>query len=139
VSATATDDEKEAAVYWELWRLFDPTEIKTDLDAQKAEDNPAVGGPSLPMYKGDYQSARFAFAMPYYTLPLKNYTAFLDGITAGTVKLQVEPTPAGQDYYSAVGAVISSILTDQSVDPAAALKDAAATFQTTALDRLSTK
>ncbi len=138
VSADATADQKEAAVYFELWRLFDPTEIKTDLEAQKAEENAAVGGPQLPLYKGDYQTARFDFAKPYYTLPYDNYSAFLDAISSGKVKLQVEPTPAGQEYYQAVGAVVSSVLTDQSTDPAAALKSAADTFQSTQLDRLST-
>ncbi len=137
VSADATADQKEAAVYWELWRLFDPNEIQTDLEAQKAEENPAVGGPQLPQYVGDYQTARFNFAKPYYTLPYDNYVTFLDAVTGGKVKLQVEPSPAAQEYYQAVAAVVSSVLTDQSVDPAAALKDAAATFQTTQLDRLA--
>jgi ABC-type glycerol-3-phosphate transport system substrate-binding protein len=92
VSSDATADQKEAAVYWELWRLFDPKEVQTDLEAQKAEENAAVGGPALPMYKGDYQTNRFAFAKTYYTLPYDNYSAFLDAIAAGKVRLQVEPT-----------------------------------------------
>jgi len=137
VSSDATDDQKEAAVYWELWRLFDPAHVQSDLEVQKAEENAAVGGPSLPLYKGDYQNTRFAFAKAYYTLPYDNYSAFLDAISSGKVKLQVEPTPAGQEYYQAVATVVSSILTDQSADPAASLQAAAKTFQTTQLDRLS--
>jgi multiple sugar transport system substrate-binding protein len=136
VSSEATDDQKEAALYFQLWRLFDPTEVKLGLEAQKAEENPAVGGPALPLYKGEYQAARFAFAKPYYTLPYDNYSAFLDAISSGKAKLQVEPTPAGQEYYQAVGAVVSAILTDQNADPAASLKEAAQTFQATQLDRL---
>jgi multiple sugar transport system substrate-binding protein len=136
VSSDATADQKEAALYFQLWRLFDPTEVKLDLEAQKAEENPAVGGPALPLYKGDYQAARFEFAKPYYTLPYDNYSAFLDAISSGKAKLQVEPTPAGQEYYQAVGAVVSAILTDQNADPAASLKEAAQTFQATQLDRL---
>src|SRR5205823_941277 len=62
VSSDATDDQKEAAVYWELWHLFDPAHVQTDLEGQKAEENAAVGGPALPLYKGDYQNNRFAFA-----------------------------------------------------------------------------
>jgi len=139
VSADATDDQLEAAVYWQLWNQFDPAQVQSDLEAQKAEENAAVGGPSLPMYKGDYQSTRLAFARTYYTLPYDNYSGFLDAISSGKVKLQVEPTPAGQEYYQAVAAVVSTILTDKSADPAAALKDAAKTFQTTQLDRLTTK
>jgi ABC-type glycerol-3-phosphate transport system substrate-binding protein len=136
VSADATDDQKEAATYWELWRLFDPTEVQTDLEAQKAEENAAVGGPALPLYKGAYQDSRLAFAKTYYTLPYDNYSAFLDAISSGKVHLQVEPTPAGQEYYQAVATVVSSILTDQSADPAAAMKSAADSFQTATLNTL---
>lgn len=137
VSADATADQKEAAAYFELWRLLDPNEVQKGLEAQKSEDNPAVGGPALPLYIGDYQAKRTAFEKPFYTLPYDNYSAFLDAISSGKATLQVEPTPAGQQYYAAVGAVVSSVLTDQSVDPAKALADAAATFQTTQLDTLT--
>jgi ABC-type glycerol-3-phosphate transport system substrate-binding protein len=138
VSAAASDDEKEAAVYYELWRLLNPDEIANGLKAQAAEENAAVGGPALPLYIGDYQAKRTAFDKTFYNLPYDNYSAFLDAISSGTAKLQVEPSPAGQQYYAAVGAIVSSVLTDQSVDPAKALKDAAATFQTTVLDTLTT-
>jgi len=137
VSATATAEEKEAAVYFELWRLLDPDEIVKGLEAQKAEENPAVGGPALPLYTGDYQAARQAFEQPYYTLPYDNYSAFLDAVSTGKAKLQVEPSPAGQQYYAAVGAVVSSVLTDETVDPAKALKDAADTLQTSTLDSIT--
>jgi multiple sugar transport system substrate-binding protein len=139
VSADATDDQKEAAVYFELWRLFDPTEIQSGLEAQKAEENPAVGGPELPLYKGEYQTSRFEFAKPFFTLPFDNYVRFLDAISTGKAKLQVEPNPAAQDYYQAVGAVVSTVMTDQSADPATALKEAVQTFQATKLDTLSKK
>jgi len=137
VSADATADQKEAAVYWELWRLFDPSEVKADLERQKAEPNAAIGGPELPMYVGDYQKTRFEFAKTYFTLPYENYSAFLDAITSGKAKLQVEPTPAAQEYYQAVAAVVSTVLTDKSADPAASLAAAAKTFQSTQLDRLA--
>lgn len=134
VSATATEAEKEAAVYFELWRLLDPNEIQLGLEAQAAEENPAVGGPVMPLYIGDYQAQRTAFELPFYTLPYDNYVSFLDAISSGEARLQVEPTPAGQQYYAAVGAVVSAVLTDESIDPAAALLEAQATFQTTQLD-----
>lgn len=137
VSADATADQKEAAVYWELWRLFDPTEVQSDLERQKAEKNAAIGGPELPMYIGDYQTKRFNFAKTYFTLPYENYSAFLDAITTGKAKLQVEPNPAAQEYYQAVASVVSSVLTDKAADPAKSLADAAKTFQTTQLDRLA--
>ncbi len=136
VSSAASADEQEAATYFALWRLLDPTEDKLSLEAQKANGNPVIGGPRLPLYVGDYEAAREAFEKPYYTLPYDNYSAFLNGISSGKVKLQVEPSPAGQDYYSAVGPVLTSVLTDQSIDPAKALADAAQTFQSTVLDHL---
>jgi ABC-type glycerol-3-phosphate transport system substrate-binding protein len=137
VSAAATDDEKEAATYFELWRLFDPNEEMSSLEGQKAQANVVIGGPALPLFTGDYQAARTAFDTPYYNLPIENYSSFIDGISAGTVKLQVEPVPAGQDYYAAVGAAVSTILTDETADPATVLADTANTFQTTVLDHLA--
>src|SRR5262249_26263643 len=132
----ASPDEQEAATYFALWRLLDPTENKLSLEAQKTGDNPVIGGPKLPLFVGDYEAAREAFEKPYDTLPYDNYASFMKAITAGKVKLQVEPTPAGQDYYAVVGPVLTSVLTDQSVDPAKALADAAQTFQNTTLDHL---
>jgi len=137
ISSAASDDEKEAATYFELWRLFDPNEEKAGLDSQKAQGNVVIGGPTLPLFTGDYQAARNAFDTPYYNLPVDNYKAFTDAISSGKVKLQVEPAPAGQDYYAAVGAAVSSILSDQTADPATVLSDAANTFQSTVLDHLA--
>ena len=138
VSSAASADEQEAATYFELWRLFDPTEDQFTLNAQKADSNPTIGGPDLPLFTGDYQTARKTYEKPSYTLPYDNYSSFLDSISAGKTKLQVEPSPSGQEYYGATGAVISSVLSDQSVDPAAALSAAAKTFQDTQLNQVAT-
>ncbi len=136
VSSAASADEQEAATYFALWSLLDPTEHKLNLDSLKASGNPVIGGPDLPLFVGDYEAAIEAFDKPYYTLPYDNYSSFLSAITSGKVKLQVEPTPAAQDYYAAVATVLTSVLTDQSVDPAKAMADAAKTFQATTLDHL---
>jgi multiple sugar transport system substrate-binding protein len=137
ISSAATDAQKEAAVYFELWRLLDPTEIANGLNAQASEENAAVGGPALPLYIGDYQAARTAFDQTFYNLPYANYSAFLDAVSSGEAKLVVEPSPAGQQYYAAIGSVVSAILTDESVDPAVALQEASATFQSTQLDTIA--
>lgn len=137
VSSAATAEQREAAVAFELWRLLDSNEIVLGLEAQAAEENPAVGGPVLPLYTTDYQSARSAFELPYYTLPYDNYALFLDAVASGEAKLQVEPSPAGQQYYAAIGSVVSAILTDESTDPATAVKEAADNLQLTALDALA--
>ncbi len=136
VSADADADQKEAAVYFELWRLLDPAEDVAALESRLLEASPVIGGPNLPLYIGEYQAARQAFDSTYFTLPVTNYSAFTDAIAAGSVKLQVEPAPAGQEYYAAIGAAVSTILTDQNADPAALLAETASTFQTTVLDRL---
>ena len=91
VSAAADAIEQEAATYFELWRLLDPTEVQNGLEAQAAEPDAAVGGPALPLYIGDYQAARHAFELPYYTLPFDNYASFLDADFVRAAKLQVEP------------------------------------------------
>jgi ABC-type glycerol-3-phosphate transport system substrate-binding protein len=136
VSSSASADEQEAATYFALWRQLNPAEDQLSLEAQKATDNPVIGGPKLPLYVSDYEAARETFEKPYYTLPYANYASFLTAVTTGKVKLQVEPTPAGQDYYGAIGPILTSVLADQSVDPAKALSDAAQTFQSTILDHL---
>ncbi len=135
VSNAASADEKEAAVYFQLWRQLDPQEDKLALEDQQAAGTP-IGGPALPLYTGDYQTTRLAFETQYYSLPINNYASFDDAIAQDKVKLQVEPAPAGQDYYAAVGAAVSTIITDESTDPAALLADTAQTFQTTVLDVL---
>jgi len=136
VNAAASADEQEAATYFALYRLFYPAEDQASLEAQKADNNPTVGGPDLPLFVGSYEAARKAFEKTYYTLPYDNYAPFLDAISAGKVKLQVEPGPAGQEYYGVVGSVVTSVLTDKTVDPASALTTAAQVFQSTTLDVL---
>ncbi|HLY27015.1 MAG TPA: extracellular solute-binding protein [Aggregatilineales bacterium] len=135
VSSAASADEQEAATYFALWSQLDPDEHVLNMNSQKASGNP-VGGPDLPLFVGSYEAARETFDKPFYTLPYDNYSSFLNAVTSGKVKLQVEPTPAGQDYYAAVATVLTSVLTDQTVDPAKALADAAKTFQATTLDHL---
>ncbi len=137
VSSAATAEQREAAVAFELWRLLDSNEIVLGLEAQAAEENPAVGGPVLPLYTTDYQTARSTFELPYYTLPYDNYALFLNAVASGEAKLQVEPSPAGQQYYAAIGAVVSAILTDENTDPATAVKEAADNLQLSALDALA--
>lgn len=137
VSSAATPEQREAAVAFELWRLLDPSEIVLGLEAQAAEENPAVGGPVLPLYTTDYQTSRNTFELPYYTLPYDNYALFLNAVASGEAKLQVEPSPAGQQYYAAIGSVVSAILTDESTDPATAVKEAADNLQISALDALT--
>ncbi|OJV88133.1 MAG: hypothetical protein BGO39_08000 [Chloroflexi bacterium 54-19] len=136
VSASATADEQEAATYFRLWTTFDPAEIKASLDLQQVTTGTAIGIPTLPLYVGSYQEALTNFQKPYNNMPTSNYQEYISAVTGGKVKLQPEPNPNGQDYYSAVGQVVSAVLTDKGTDPAASLDKAASTLQSNILDRL---
>ena len=133
VSGSATDDQKEAATYFQLWRQFDPEEVKASLEATSE----AVGAPSVPLYVGDYQTAWEDFRVPYNKLPVENYALFNDAIKSGEVTLQPEPVTAVQDYYGEVGIVVSEVLSNESVDVAARLAQSAEEFQSFVLDALA--
>ncbi len=130
VSGAASADEREAATYFQLWRQFDPVELQTAIETTTE----AIGMPTLPMYVGDYQEQYEAFRSTYNVLPVENYALFNEAVKNGEVQLQTEPSPDVQDYYAEVGVVISEILSDQNVDPAGRLAEAADEFQSFVLD-----
>jgi hypothetical protein len=84
------------------------------------------------MYVGPFQDKITELTKEYANLPVDNYALFNNA----QIGLQNEPQVAGQDYYAALGDVISSIVSDETVDPAAALTAASETFQTNVLDQL---
>ena len=131
VAGNATDDQQEAATYFQFWRQFDPAEVLAAIEAT----NEAIGQPVLPLYVGDYQAQWEAFREPYNVLPVENYAPFNDAIKAGEVTLQPEPITAVQDYYTELGVVISEVLSNENVDPATRLAESADEFQAFVLDR----
>jgi len=136
VSAAASPDEIEAATYFDLWQQFDSAEIQMRFDSSKADPTVAIGSPGLPLYAGDYQAALTALTNKYANLPVENYKLFIDAATAGDVQLIAEPLVAGQEYYSALGTVVSQVVTDEGIDLAQILKDAQDTYQSNVLDQL---
>ncbi len=136
ISSAATDDEKEAAFYYQMFRQFDPAEIQIGYDNSTSDPSVVVGAPTLPLYVGDYQQQAQALQDSYANLPTANYQPFVSGVTSGQVALEPEPATAGQEYYSAIGSVVSAVLTDQATVPQTAIDQAAATFQTNVLDTL---
>ncbi|MBN2388578.1 MAG: extracellular solute-binding protein [Anaerolineales bacterium] len=136
VSAQATPEQVEAAVYWRLFTQFDPDEIVANFESGASNPTVVVGAPTLPLYVGDYEAALEALQAQYANLPVANYQLFLDAISSGQASMQPEPLIAGQDFYSALGAVVSTVVNDQSADPAAILLQTADTFQTNVLDQL---
>ena len=131
VSASASDDQREAATYFHLWRQLDPAEVQAQLEVTQE----AVGMPILPLYVGDYQTAWEAFRVPYNVLPVENYSLFNEAIKSGEVTLQPEPATAVQDYYTEVGVVVSEVLSNENIDTAARLAESADEFQAFVLDR----
>lgn len=130
VSGAASADEQEAAAYYQFWRQFDPEEMLDGIEATTE----AVGMPTLPMYVGDYEDKYQEFRSGYYKLPVENYAAFNNAVKAGEVTLVPELGIAVQDYYTEMGIVVSEVLSDESVDPATRLTEAAEEFQAFALD-----
>lgn len=136
ISSKATADQIEAAVYFRLWQQLSPAEIVAGFQATKADPTAVVGNPVLPLYVGDFEEKLEALQKMYANLPVDNYQGFLDAVTSGNVTLQPEPLVAGQEYYGAMGGVVSTILTDEKADPAKVVKDAQDTFQTNVLDQM---
>jgi ABC-type glycerol-3-phosphate transport system substrate-binding protein len=132
INAKSTPDQIEAGFYYRLFIQFDEGEVKARFEATKTNPTAVIGEPSYSIYVGPFQEKIAALTKEYANLPVENYELFNNA----SIGLQNEPQIAGQDYYAALGNVVSLIVTDQNTDPAAALTDAAATFQTNVLDQL---
>ncbi len=130
INAKASADQIEAGFYYRLFVQFDEGEVQAKFEATKTDPTAVIGAPSYPMYVGPFQDKYAALTKQYANLPVDNYTLFNNAV----VGLQNEPQIAGQDYYAALGDVVSKIVTDKNTDPAAALKAASETFQTNVLD-----
>jgi ABC-type glycerol-3-phosphate transport system substrate-binding protein len=136
VSSKATPEQVEAAVYWRLFTQFDPNEILANYEAGKSDPTVVVGAPELPLYVGDYEAKSEALEAEYANLPIANYKSFMDAVSSGKVGLQPEPLVKGQDFYTAMGTALSTLVTDKTADPATILKQAADTFQKNVLDQI---
>jgi multiple sugar transport system substrate-binding protein len=132
VSAAASEDEIEAAFYYRLFVQFDEGEVKAKYEATVTNPTAVIGEPSYPIYVGPFQEKIAALTEEYANLPVENYELF----NSAQIGLQNEPQIAGQDYYAALGNVVSLIVTDENTDVAAALTEASNTFQTNVLDLL---
>jgi multiple sugar transport system substrate-binding protein len=132
INAKASEDQIEAGFYYRLFVQFDEGEVKAKYEAAKTNPTAVVGDPSYPMYVGAFQDKIAALIKEYANLPVDNYALF----NSATIGLQNEPQVAGQDYYAALGNVVSLIVTDESTDPAASLTEASSVFQANVLDLL---
>jgi ABC-type glycerol-3-phosphate transport system substrate-binding protein len=132
INAKASADQIEAGFYYRLFTQFDEGEVKAKFEATKTNPTAVIGEPSYTIYVGPFQEKIEALTKEYANLPVENYALFNNAV----IGLQNEPQVAGQDYYAALGNVVSLIVTDETTDPAAALTEASAVFQTNVLDQL---
>jgi len=132
ISAKSTPDQIEAGFYYRLFIQFDPGEVTAKFEATKTDPTAVIGDPGYPMYVGAFQENYAALTKQFANLPVENYALFNNAV----IGLQNEPQISGQDYYAALGDVVSQIVTDENADPAALLTAAQATFQTNVLDQL---
>jgi ABC-type glycerol-3-phosphate transport system substrate-binding protein len=132
INAKATPDQIEAGFYYRLFYQFDDGEVKARYEATKTNPTAVIGEPSYTIYVGSFQEKIDALNKEYANLPIENYELF----NHAEIGLQNEPQIAGQDYYAALGNVVSLIVTEENTDPAAALTEAAELFQTNVLDQL---
>lgn len=137
ISGDATEDQIEAAFVFQIW-----SQMSTDADELIAgfelanETQAAIGVPVLKLYAGEYQEALEALQEPYVVMPVENYTAFNEAVNSGEVTLVPEP-PTAQDWYVAVGAVLSEVLTNPDADVEALMMEAAEAYQAGVLDMLA--
>jgi multiple sugar transport system substrate-binding protein len=132
INAKASADEIEAGFYYRLFTQFDEGEVKARFEATKTNPTAVIGEPSYTIYVGPFQEKIAALTKEYANLPVENYALFNNAV----IGLQNEPQISGQDYYAALGNVVSLIVTDETTDPAAALAEAQSVFQTNVLDLL---
>ncbi len=135
VFAGATPDEQEAAVVFQAWRTLSPEEFS----ASRAifHGTQAGGGtPVLPIFSGELQDAVDTYDQRFITLPVENYTGFYDALNAGEIVLVPEP-PFAQDWYVAIGEVLTTVMTDSNADVASLMAASAENFQRGILDAAS--
>jgi ABC-type glycerol-3-phosphate transport system substrate-binding protein len=134
IDGRASDDEQEAAFYYQLWRQLDPEQYAAST-ISLSEQGRAIGVPVLPLFVGDYQAQREAFESDYYVLPVENYALFNDVVKAGEVTLQEEPPAVAQEYYTELGILVSEVLSIEQTDPESRIAEVSEEFQAFVLDR----
>jgi ABC-type glycerol-3-phosphate transport system substrate-binding protein len=120
----ASADAIKAAFDYVVYTNFN-LDVRESGLAQKASNGQAVGAPTIGLFKGDFQQKLSALSDKYATVPLKNYSTFINS----TLALRPEPRKQTQKMYAALDPVVQAVLTDPSADPQALLNKAAQQFQ----------
>lgn len=125
VTASATDDEKAAAIKWidfhYLRKYTDEKAAVTSAKTQAASKQP-VGTPELPIFSEAQYEKYAGWIKAQVNVPLAQMTGFTDKILSAT--LINEPAVATQDVYGALDPVVQAVLTNKDANIDALLADA---------------
>jgi multiple sugar transport system substrate-binding protein len=120
----SSPDAIKAAFDYVVYTNFDLTVHENSL-AQQAANGQAVGAPTAVLFQGAFQQKLTALNQKYATVPLQNYTTFINS----TFALRPEPHNQTQKLYAALDPIMQAVLTNPSADPQALLNQAAQQFQ----------
>ncbi|WP_376796281.1 ABC transporter substrate-binding protein [Thermogemmatispora sp.] len=114
----------KAAFDYVIFSNFNLDVVERSL-AQQAAAGQAVGAPTAVLFQGSFQEQLSALYRKYATVPLENYTAFMNA----QLQLRPEPRNQTQKMYAALDPVMQAVLTDPKADPETLLNQAAQQFQ----------
>src|SRR5438132_485742 len=117
-------DVIKAAFDYVIYSNFNLAVLESSL-AQQAANGQAVGAPTAVLFKGDFQQKLTALNKKYATVPLQNYTTFINS----KLTLRPEPHNQTQKMYAALDSVMQAVLTNAGADPQALLNQAAQQLQ----------
>jgi ABC-type glycerol-3-phosphate transport system substrate-binding protein len=114
----------KAAFDYVIYSNFNLDVLESTL-AQQAAAGQVVGAPTSVIFTGDFQRKIQALNTKYATVPLQNYTSFINS----TVALRPEPRNQTQKMYAALDPAVQAVLSDPNADPQTLLNQAAQQFQ----------
>jgi ABC-type glycerol-3-phosphate transport system substrate-binding protein len=131
VNPKSSAAEKDAAVKWvhftDIGVYLDKDTAVTRSKATAA-DGGTVGIPRLsPVSQAEYKKYE-AWIKPYVNVDLDHMTGYTSQLDSMTLK--TEPVNSAQEVYAALDVVVQKVLTDQSTDIDALLKQTASTVDT---------
>src|SRR6266699_5741877 len=120
----SSQDVIKAAFDYVIYSNFDLSLLESSL-AQQAAAGQVVGAPTSVLFIGAFQKQIQALNAKYATVPLQNYTSFINS----TVALRPEPRKETQKMYAALDPAVQAVLSDPNANPQALLNQAAQQFQ----------
>src|SRR5258708_20512617 len=112
----SSPDVIKAAFNYVIYSNFDLAVHESSL-AQQAANGQAVGAPTAVLFQGDFQQKLSALNTKYATVPLQNYTTFINS----TNPLRPEPPNHTQNIYAPLTPTLQAVFDHASADPPALL------------------